>query len=62
MHIEIEMDHTIVHLEIQAEDVEKLRKFYSQLFGWKIEKAEGMAYWLIQSVPVDKQLLRRPVR
>ncbi|MEM2955319.1 MAG: VOC family protein, partial [Nitrososphaerales archaeon] len=51
----IQMYHTIVHFEIPAENVEKLRKFYSQLFGWKIEKTEGMNYWLIETVPVDKQ-------
>lgn len=50
------MYNTIVHFEIPAEDVERLRKFYSKLFGWKIEKAEGpMDYWLIQTVPVDEQ-------
>jgi predicted enzyme related to lactoylglutathione lyase len=49
------MYHTIIHFEIPAEDVERLRKFYSQLFGWKIEKTEGMDYWLIQTVPVDEQ-------
>ncbi|MCP8305427.1 MAG: VOC family protein [archaeon] len=50
------MYHTIVHFEIPAEDVERLRKFYNKLFGWKIEKAEGYTdYWLIQTVPVDDQ-------
>jgi len=50
------MDHTVVHFEIPAEDVERLKKFYSRLFGWKIEKAKGpVDYWLIQTVPVDKQ-------
>jgi predicted enzyme related to lactoylglutathione lyase len=39
---------TIVHFEIPADDVERARKFYSTLFGWKIEKIEGeMAYWMI---------------
>lgn len=50
------MYHTIVHFEIPAEDVEKLKKFYSQLFGWRIEKTEGpVDYWLIETVPVDEQ-------
>jgi predicted enzyme related to lactoylglutathione lyase len=31
---------TIVHFEIPADDVECARKFYSTLFGWKIEKIE----------------------
>jgi len=50
------MYHTIVHFEIPADNVEKLRKFYSKLFGWKIEKTEGpMDYWLIETVPVDEK-------
>ncbi len=58
------MDHTVVHFEIPAKDVEKLKKFYSKLFGWKIEKMPGdgpMEYWMIQTVPVDdKGMLQRP--
>jgi uncharacterized protein len=45
---------TIVHFEIPADDVERSKKFYSDLFGWKIEKLPGqtgggedMEYWLI---------------
>jgi predicted enzyme related to lactoylglutathione lyase len=41
---------SIVHFEIPADDVERARKFYSTLFGWKIEKMEGegeMDYWII---------------
>jgi len=50
------VDHTIVHFEIPADDVEKLRKFYSQLFGWKIEKMPGpVEYWSIQTVPFDEK-------
>ena len=29
---------TIVHIEIPADDVESSRKFYTDLFRWKIEK------------------------
>ncbi len=55
------VDHTIVHFEIPADDVEKLRKFYSELFGWKIEKMPGpMEYWTIETVPVDEKGM--PVR
>lgn len=50
------VDHTIVHFEIPADDVEKMRKFYSKLFGWKIEKFPGpIDYWNIETVPVDKK-------
>jgi predicted enzyme related to lactoylglutathione lyase len=54
------VDHTIVHFEIPAENVEKLMKFYRDLFGWRMEKAEGMDYWLIETVPVDEK--RQPIR
>jgi len=55
------VDHTIVHFEIPADNVEKLRKFYTELFGWKIEKMPGpMEYWNIETVPVDERGM--PVR
>jgi predicted enzyme related to lactoylglutathione lyase len=50
------VDHTIVHFEIPADDTAKLRTFYSKLFGWKIEKIPGFTeYWSIETVPVDEQ-------
>jgi len=54
------VDHTIVHFEIPAENVEKLMKFYSELFGWKMEKVQWMDYWPIETVPVNKQ--GQPIR
>ena len=55
------MDHTIVHFEIPAENVEKLKKFYFDLFGWKIEKSPGPTdYWMIETVPVDEKM--QPLR
>ena len=55
------MDHTVVHFEIPANDVEKLRVFYSELFGWKIEKSSvPMEYWTIETVPVDEKM--QPLR
>ena len=47
---------TIVHFEIPADDVERAKKFYTDLFGWKMEKRPGMdrgnsssnmEYWMI---------------
>jgi len=47
--------HTIVHFEIPAENVEKMRKFYSRLFGWKIERVAGpIEYYLIETAPEGK--------
>lgn len=53
------MDHTIVHFEIPANNVEQLKQFYSKLFGWKIEKSPGPGpeYWLIGTVPVDDKMM-----
>ncbi len=58
------MNHTIVHFEIPANDPEKLADFYRNLFGWKIEKAEGeMEYWMVETAPqgqgVNGGLMRR---
>ena len=50
------VDHTIVHFDIPAKDVEKLKKFYSELFNWKIYRVPGpIDYWLIETVPVNEQ-------
>ncbi len=55
------MDHTIVHFEIPAKDMEKLKKFYQDLFAWKFMQYPGpMEYWTIETVPVDKNM--QPIR
>ena len=56
------MDHTIMHFEIPANDVEKLKRFYEGVFGWTITQAPGpIEYWIIQTVPVDANgMLLRP--
>ena len=56
---------TIVHFEIPADDVERAKKFYSDLFGWKMERWPGtddgkesysspsssnMQYWIISTI------------
>ena len=48
---------TIVHFDIPSDDIERSKKFYNDLFGWKFEKwsgsdamPEGMEYWLISTV------------
>ncbi|OGD58701.1 hypothetical protein A3K78_09500 [Candidatus Bathyarchaeota archaeon RBG_13_52_12] len=57
------MDPTIIHFEIPAEDVDRLKSFYENLFGWKIVKtpSDFMEYWVIQTVPTDdKGMPMRP--
>jgi uncharacterized protein len=40
---------TIVHFEIPADNIERANKFYGSLFGWKIEKAQDMDYWMFRT-------------
>jgi predicted enzyme related to lactoylglutathione lyase len=59
VHDEIECDRygerdmpTIVHFEIPSDDIERSKKFYNDLFGWKIDKWPGSEhiahdYWMI---------------
>jgi uncharacterized protein len=49
------MDHTLIHFEIPAVDLEKLKVFYEKVFGWKIVQVPGpIDYWVIQTVPTDE--------
>ncbi len=50
-----------MHFEIPANDIDKLKKFYQTLFGWKMEKYPGpTTYYLVQTVPVDDKMT--PIR
>jgi predicted enzyme related to lactoylglutathione lyase len=38
----------VIRFEISADQPERAAEFYSQVFGWKIQKWEGpMDYWLV---------------
>ena len=38
----------VIHFEIEAENPERAAKFYTKVFGWKIEKWKGpMDYWMV---------------
>ena len=42
-------DHHVVHIEFSAQDRESTGKFYSDLFGWKIEHVPEMNYAMYDS-------------
>ncbi len=45
---------TLCYFEIPADDIERLREFYVELFGWQIEKREGATdYWMISTTTPD---------
>jgi uncharacterized protein len=61
--VKAKLDHTIVHFEIPANDVQKLKAFYENVLGWKIIRSSmpNVEYWLVQTVPTDeKGMLQRP--
>lgn len=43
----------ITHFEIYGDEPERLAAFYGELFGWRIERAEGLDYWRIHLDPSD---------
>ncbi len=38
---------TIAHFDIPVDSLERARKFYSALFGWKLESFSEKDYWMI---------------
>jgi uncharacterized protein len=47
---------TIVHFEIPADDIERAKKFYIELFGWKIEKLTGTDYRQLTSAATGQPM------
>ncbi len=43
------MGNPVVHFEIIGKDGEATRKYYSELFGWKIDANNPMSYGLIDA-------------
>lgn len=59
----------IVHFEIQADDLDRASKFYTDVFGWNISKWEGLDHEYRIVMTADKEskdpginggLLKRP--
>jgi hypothetical protein len=54
------MSNRVIHFEIQADDIERAKKFYEKTFGWKIEQMMaaddkgGMDYWGLTTGPDGK--------
>ena len=45
------MTNHIAHFEVFASDVERARKFYEKVFGWRFEVAGPPDFYLIQTGP-----------
>jgi uncharacterized protein len=47
--MEVSMGATVVHWEINGNDANRLREFYSNLFGWKVNANNPMNYGLVSA-------------
>ena len=43
------MSNPILHFEIPADDLERARKFYTSIFGWKISDPWKMEYFMVET-------------
>ena len=43
------MSHPVVWFEVMGKDGAKLRKFYTDLFGWKIDASNPMNYGMVEA-------------
>lgn len=49
------MSGEVGHFEIPADNVERARKFYSGIFGWKMTEMPGYDYTMVSTGKVDAQ-------
>lgn len=50
---------SIVHFEIPADDLQRAKAFYAQLFGWKIEAFQGMDYMMVDTYGLGGGMMKR---
>ncbi|MDB4978381.1 MAG: Glyoxalase family protein [Candidatus Peribacteria bacterium] len=66
------MSNPVIHFEIQADNIERAKKFYEEAFGWKVEQMMtkeqgGMDYWGLTTRPegqpgINGGLYQRPAQ
>ncbi len=44
---------SVIHFEVAADDVERAKVFYQELFDWKLQEIPEMEYWLITTGDED---------
>ncbi len=47
----------VVHFEIPADDMSRVKKFYTDAFGWKLEDVPEMSYVLAHTVDIDEKTM-----
>ena len=53
----------VVHFELTADNLERAKKFYEDVFNWKIEDAQmpGMEYMMVHTTEVDEKMMPKTV-
>ena|SRR3990167_9059357 len=52
---------SVVHFEIPFDDAARVKKFYTDSFGWKITDVPGMDYVMVETIETD-QKTQRPIK
>ncbi|NUS43081.1 MAG: VOC family protein [Mycobacteriaceae bacterium] len=47
------MSGKVVHFEIPADDIDRARLFYRDVFGWALTEVPGMDYTMVVTTPSD---------
>ena len=50
---------SIVHFEIPADDLQRAKTFYTNLFGWKFEGVQGMDYMIVDTYGLGGGMVKR---
>lgn len=45
----------VVHFEVPYDDLERAKKFYTEVFGWEIQSMPELNYYVVRTVEVDEQ-------
>ena len=45
----------VQHFEIPCDDMERAKKFYGEIFGWRIFDIPDMGYTMVHTAPTDEQ-------
>jgi len=58
------MNNGHIYFEIQADDTHRAMSFYTEVFGWKFDKIDGLPveYWSIATGGARGGLLQRPAQ
>lgn len=49
------MSGKVAHFEIPADDLERAKKFYKDVFGWRMDPVPNMEYTLVRTAETDEK-------